>query len=826
MPPVPGEQVPLRSTPLLAAWLYFCAYTIWAIAMLAGLVDRAVANDLLFLPLYFGAGLAGLRAGRIHAGSPRIGRGWRLVGVAWLSSGVAAALMTAAWVWPVEPLNWVPTFLYQLYFPLLLVGIWHLIEIPAVRTARVRLVVEGLVVVVATAILAWYFIFRLDEASRALLPYLKTLLFMFPGEMAVALGATLVVHRPAPAGEARSLTLFSVGTLAAVVADFVYGHDVLVKSDLCGPLGDLLLAVAAILVLTAGLTTRGRPDPVRPPAVRASLTLVPYLAILVVGAILAVEWRQPGLPRSPLGGLVLGGAILMGLLIVQLIVVQREFVREASARATQDARFRSLVQCSSDAILVVDRNGTILYASPPFSVMLGCPSADLTGHALTDYVNFDPPRDARSWLAGPSVEPVVRWKVGSRDVEVAGTDLTGDPLIGGIVINARDISERTQLEARLRQAQKLEAVGRLASSVAHDFNNILTVITGSLRLAQISEGDELSEELEHVEAAAERGAALARQLLGLSRPKVATARTVDLRATLLAMEKTLRVLLPASIEVVVRPGPVALTVGMDEVQVEQILLNLAINSRDAMPRGGTLEIGVELVDRPDPAIEQAGEHRWARIVVRDTGCGMSEEVLANALEPFFTTKDPGLGTGLGLSSARAIVTEAGGRVELESQPELGTTVTILIPLAASVPDHSAGDATLTRHSGQGRLLVVDDEASVRHLLVRYFERLGYQITEREDGLAALEYLESHPQAVDLLLTDLVMPRMGGQELVERVRARWPRLPVLCMSGTPAALGEGPEPWTSERVIAKPAELSEVGARVAAALGASDDQTLN
>jgi two-component system cell cycle sensor histidine kinase/response regulator CckA len=515
---------------------------------------------------------------------------------------------------------------------------------------------------------------------------------------------------------------------------------------------------------------------------------------------------------------VLGGAALMGLLIVRLVVAQREFVAESRARMAQDARFRALVQRSSDAILVVCRAGRIRYASPPFGAMIGAIGTECSGRRLAELITFDPPDGLEAWLAQPETRPLVRWRTrDGRIIEALATDHTTDPSIGGVVINARDVSERTRLEAQLQQAQKLEAVGRFASSVAHDFNNVLTVISANLHFLLGGVGGQGGDELAQMETAAARGAALARQLTALSRPAPAKAATVELVAAVRAIERTLKILLPSSIQTTVTVPSTTVVVALDDVQVEQILLNLALNSRDAMLEGGRLHVRLDLAD-PAPEVAVGNEVPWARLSVRDTGCGMSPEVMAQALEPFFTTKGPSRGTGLGLSSVQTIVTEAGGRLELYSGPDTGTMVTIWLPLTGvSVPATSAR-ARPPVPKGEGRLLVVDDEPAVRRIVARYLTGAGYQVVEMEDGRAALEFLDAHAGTVNLVLTDLVMPRMSGQELASRITDRWPHLPLLFMSGTPGVIAGRSEAWASTPVIAKPLELTEVATRVAEALG--------
>jgi PAS domain S-box-containing protein len=810
----PASRAFPRDRLLPALWAYWSLYGVWTVAMLAGVVPRGLTNDFLFFPLYLAAGLSCWHGARAHSASPSTARGWRLVGVAWLTSALGAALMSIAWAGPVPALDVASTAAYQLYFVFALLGFWRLMRLPAGAAARARLVVDGLIVVVATSILAWYWVFRFDIESSALLNYLKLLLVMFPGELAVALGAVCIVHQPAEASARRALSFLSVATITAVVADFIYEYHALIGAAWAGPVGDLILGFAAVLVATAGLSN---PRSSGGSALSLGLALAPYMATALVGALAICEWWLPDTEHPALAGLVLGGAILMGLMIARLVVAQKEFAREASARAEQDARFRALVQQSSDATLLVDRQGVIRYASPAFGVIVGAPEASYVGRRLAALVSFDPPDGLDAWLASPEARPLVRWTIADRAIEATATDHSADPAIGGIVISARDVTRRARLEAQLQQAQKMEAVGRFASSVAHDFNNVLTVIGGNLEFLRLT-GAGQSSELDQVQAAADRGAALARQLTALSRPRAATAGSVDLVAAVAAVDHTLGLLLPSSIQgTVILPDSV-LTVGLDEVQAEQILLNLALNSRDAMPDGGQLVIRLSECGPPPDATEgQRGP--WACLTVSDTGTGMSADVMARAFEPFFSTKEPSRGTGLGLASVREIVAAANGRVALDSQLNAGTTVTVLLPLVGDLARDSGDRPKASVPDGQGHVLVVDDEAAVRQIVARYLSRVGYEVEEREDGLAAVDYLNAHPGEVQLVLTDLVMPRMSGVELASRVAEQWPQIRVLLMSGTPGVMEGRSEPWASAPVITKPVVLAEVAQRIAEALRA-------
>lgn len=799
--------------PLRLAWAYAIGYACWAVAMLAGRVERGLANDLAFFPLYVVPALAAALAARAPGLPRRTARGWWLVSAAWSSSAVAAGLMVPGWVVSLPWLETLATALYQAYFPLLFLGLWHFTIFPTGASARARLVVEGLIAMTGTAILAWYWVFRFEPTATPPWLYLKLLLVMFPGELAVALGAVAILHRPTGDPAGRPLALLSVGTLAAMVADLIYEYDYLIGSTWSGATGDLLLAFASLLVFTAAARARAAGPATRSPAYAVGPAIVPHLAIGLVGALAVLQWWRPDVEHPALQGLVLGLVALMGLLIVQLLLAQRESALEAQARAAQDARFRALVQRSSDAILVVEAGGTVRYASPAFAGMIGAPEDALVQRPLTELVRCDAPGGLAAWLASPGTQPLVRWQAGEgRHIEAVATDRTADPAIGGVVINARDVTERVRLEGQLRQAQKLEVVGRLASSVAHDFNNVLTVITANLHFLRQQGAPGGEGELDQMAAATTRGAALARQLTALSRPRIAATTTVDLTDAARAIERTLASLLPSSIVTTVTVPDQTAVVRLDEVQAEQVLLNLALNSRDAMPEGGRLEVTLDLVDLPG-----APATRWARLAVRDSGTGMSSEVLAQALEPFFTTKGAAGGTGLGLYSVQSVVTGAGGRVELCSEPGLGTTVTVWLPLVApSVPARRPRPTPATA-AGEGNVLVVDDEVAVRRLLVRHLTRAGYQVVDCEDGRVALDYLEANPGAVDLALTDLVMPVMSGQELATRISDRWPQLPVLLMSGTPDIIVGRPEPWAAQPVIPKPLDLSDLTERIATAL---------
>jgi len=364
----------------------------------------------------------------------------------------------------------------------------------------------------------------------------------------------------------------------------------------------------------------------------------------------------------------------------------------------------------------------------------------------------------------------------------------------GFVTLAVDLTERTRLEAQLLQAQKMEAVGQFAGGIAHDFNNLLTVITAyaELLIADVHETAPQRADLLEIRGASARAAALVRQLLAFSRRQVLVPSLVDLNAVVREMEQMLRRVLPPTVSIVTSLDPELHVVFADTGQVEQVLMNLVVNARDAMPDGGTLTIATKAVTREfangaaDVAADVANAGALGvMLTVSDTGCGMSREVQDRIFEPFFTTKEVGKGTGLGLSTAHGIVSQSGGELSVESTEGLGTTFTMYLPAAPTVPtcDGSAhpNDTTLCSR-GSGVVLLVDDEAAVRYVATRILESAGYTVLVATDGPEAVTLFAQHRSSITLVITDMIMPTMTGTAVAAALRADDPHLPVMIMSG--------------------------------------------
>ena len=479
-------------------------------------------------------------------------------------------------------------------------------------------------------------------------------------------------------------------------------------------------------------------------------------------------------------------------------------VRAAEALRASEERFRALTENASDLTSILAPDGTIQYVSPSVRWVLGYDQPELLGTSTFDLLHPDDRARVAERLGAAMGEPGksvssefrLRHADGSYvDFEGVGTNLCHLPAVGGIVTNSRDITARRRAEAalrqreeELRQAQKMEAVGRLAGGIAHDFNNLLTAIKGNteLLLVSVDEDSPLLPELREVAHASDRAAALTRQLLAFSRRQVLHPEVLSLNDVVRGMQNMLRRLLGEAVELEAALDPALPRVRVDPGQLEQVVLNLAVNARDAMPRGGILTVATSALsaDEAEAAGLPARALGYARLAVTDTGEGIDADVLPHVFEPFFTTKEMGKGTGLGLSTVYGIVQQSEGRIDVASVPGRGTTFTVYLPAAEEVaaPEPPAPAPEARRPGGEVVLLVEDDDA-VRLFTRRVLERGGFAVLEARNGMDALR-IAAEAHALDVMLTDVVMPRLSGRELAVQICSIHPQLRVLYMSGYP------------------------------------------
>lgn len=484
-----------------------------------------------------------------------------------------------------------------------------------------------------------------------------------------------------------------------------------------------------------------------------------------------------------------------------------DFIQHERRIHASERRFRDLFECSPDAIFVEDLQGTVLDVNPAACRLHGYSVAELRGKHVLELV---PPESREEVMQGfralteGKLERFesISWTKDGRsvpvEVRVSLIDFSGRP---AALLHVRDITERKQAEAalrdseaaqrrleeQLRQSQKMEAIGQLAGGVAHDFNNILTVIHGHASLLNGESGlsDSGSRSAEQIVQAAERAAALTRQLLAFSRRQVIQPQRLDLNHVVNNLTKMLSRLLGEHIALQVNYFPKPAQVRADAGMIEQVLLNLAVNSRDAMPKGGTLAIHIAVREFPEPVSPEGRIGRFVCLTVTDNGCGIPKENLRHVFEPFFTTKEVGKGTGLGLATVHGIVKQHQGWVEIESEVNQGTTAQVFLPSLdrGDEPASKASPRDLAVRGGTETILVVEDDAPVRELVCNILKAQGYHILTAQCGPEALEVWEQCRGQVDLLLTDLVMPyQLNGRELAEKLWLQRPTLKVLFTSG--------------------------------------------
>ncbi|MEI9940603.1 MAG: ATP-binding protein [Pseudomonadota bacterium] len=472
---------------------------------------------------------------------------------------------------------------------------------------------------------------------------------------------------------------------------------------------------------------------------------------------------------------------------------------EGAARESEE-RVRAFVENALDVILVIDREGRVLYSTPSIERLLGRTAAAVIGENWFDWLAPADASPARARLAEAITEDkpvfdqlrVVHQDGKQRDVELVGRPAFDVRGVGGVIVNVRDVSdrvraesERAELEEHLTQARKMEAIGHLAGGVAHDFNNLLTPIIGYTELVRSSlpASDPIYSDLAVVLEAAEGARQLVRQLLAFGRKQALEVRPLDLSEQVRRIEKILRAMIPESIELVLGLPDERVVVRADATQLQQVVLNLVVNAQDAMSKnGGRLEVSVARVERPEPDAELELEAGWYGVLcVADSGHGIDDETRARMFEPFFTTKERGKGTGLGLATVYGIVKQHRGAITVSSTEGHGATFCVFFPCTKEVvPALVASTSALP---GRGEtVLVAEDDPSVRTLVKSVLERNGYRVLVAEDGLAALELARLEKGRIDLLLSDVVMPGMNGRALRDALLELYPELRVLFMSG--------------------------------------------
>ncbi|MGI5917350.1 MAG: PAS domain S-box protein, partial [Anaerolineae bacterium] len=520
---------------------------------------------------------------------------------------------------------------------------------------------------------------------------------------------------------------------------------------------------------------------------------------------------------------------VMGMLLAASL---SEYKSTADALGVSESKFRTLFDSASDAIFIHDLGGRFLEVnevacrrldySHEELLQMSTANIEPLEHALTSEERLKSLREGEQALfevahrrRDGSLIPV---ELNSRIIEYEGRT--------AVLTVARDISARKRLEEQLRQSQKMSAIGRLAGGIAHDFNNFLTVINGfsALVLKSMPESDPMHHGMELIAQTGERAAGLIRKLLAFSRQQPVEMRVLDLNHVLEEMTAMLDRLIGEDVELRIDTDPYLDSVKADPGQIEQVIVNLAANARDAMPMGGVLTIETENVWLDGEYIARHPEVNagaFVRLSVRDTGVGMSDEVRSHLFEPFFTTKGKEKGTGLGLPIVYGIVTQSGGHIDVHSELGQGTRIDVYLSRVEEslVLSSTEGQEVVLRGEGE-RILVVEDEEGVRGLVAHTLRELGYVVVEASQATAALDIHASCGGEIDLVLTDIVMPGMSGPEMVVELHKRQRNLPVLYMSGhTHETMLRYGIPESGIPLVQKPFDIQRLAMQVRQALGA-------
>jgi two-component system cell cycle sensor histidine kinase/response regulator CckA len=549
-----------------------------------------------------------------------------------------------------------------------------------------------------------------------------------------------------------------------------------------------------------------------------------YLLLLICTLLVGLGYfvsASRGFPLVAILNRIIGATVLW---LTIVILLERKRVEDDLRESTE--RYRDLVELSPEMIYI-QQGGKVVFINSAGVKLIGATNReDLVGKRVSHifHRNFREKESDRIQMEreeikeSPIIEQYLRFDGTTVDVEVSAVSIEylGKP---ALQVFARDITARKNLEEQLRQSQKIEAVGRLAGGIAHDFNNLMTVITGYVGLTKkrVAKPDLVSRGLEEIGKAASRATQLTQQLIAFGRKQILQPQILDLNHIISNTDKMLHHLIGEHIELVTILDHEIGRVKADPGQIELVIVNLTLNARDAMPKGGRIIIETKNTILSGSITRREGDlppGPYVELVFRDNGIGMDEETKSHIFEPYFTTKEVGKGAGLGLASVHGIIRQSGGDILVDSEPEKGTTFTIFLPRTAEEPQREAIDLVLDSPPGLETILVVEDEEPVRNMVKETLEDAGYRVFDAADGEEALELMSRSRDPIHLVLTDVIMPKKDGRSLATRVASLYPETKILFMTGyVEHEIDEIHHPFGRKPSIFKPFTPNELASKV-------------